>query len=69
MAIRYLTIPETIFIQLAMQVYIKQYTFRKMGSIWSKVYDLPSLKSWGASVDGSEKSSEKPVSTRANKAK
>ena len=49
----------------------KQYTFCKMGSTWSKVYDLPSKKSWDASVEaaGSWNSLDTPESTRAQRAK
>lgn len=42
------------------------YFLQKMGSIWSKVYDLPLMKNWEASVEvaGSKNFSEKLGSTR-----
>ena len=52
-----------------MHVDTKQDTFIKDGfNMIKKVCDLPSAKSWKASVevDGSARSSAKPESTRAN---
>ena len=65
----HITTPKTVCIQIAMHDKLKQYTFCKEGFNMIKVYDLPSMKNWEASVDaaGSKNSFEKPGSTRSRR--